>query len=185
MTLITTLAVQGLFFFLLLLPFIFILFLIIPNRKYTDVLEYEIDEKIKCLNSKDRLSFNYKNVKVSLKRVEDKLLIEPYSNKIIESLLRVLGFFLAMFLVLIILAVVAEFLDSMGIGDKSFSDGTVRIVSWSGMLIFSAGEFWYIYVFIFYFFSKLIRKKVLNKLLIWKHKKNWNEFYLKYEQFRY
>ena len=72
---------------------VLILYFIIPNRKFTELSENEIDEEIKILNFEDRLSFNYKNVKVSLKRDDDKLLIEPYFNKIIESLLRALGFF--------------------------------------------------------------------------------------------
>jgi hypothetical protein len=138
---------SGLLAFVLI---VLILYFIIPNRKFTVVSENEIDEEIKILNFEDRLSFNYKNVKVSLKRDNDKLLIEPYFNKIIESLLRILGFFLAMFLLSPILG--------------------------KSLLLNCA---------ISYFFSKIIRKKVLNKLLIWKHKKNWKEFYFKYEQFRY
>ena len=138
---------SGLLAFVLI---VLILYFIIPNRKFTVVSENEIDEEIKILNFEDRLSFNYKNVKVSLKRDNDKLLIEPYFNKIIESLLRILGFFLAMFLLSPILG--------------------------KSILLNCA---------ISYFFSKIIRKKVLNKLLIWKHKKNWKEFYFKYEQFRY
>ena len=173
---------SGLLAFVLI---VLILYFIIPNRKFTVVSENEIDEEIKILNFEDRLSFNYKNVKVSLKRDDDKLLIEPYFNKIIESLLRILGFFLAMFLLFFILTVIASFLDSIRLGERSFSDGTVRIVSWRGMLAFSYDKFWYVYCAISYFFSKIIRKKVLNKLLIWKHKKNWKEFYFKYEQFRY
>ena len=169
------------------ISFLSLIYFIIPNRKFTVVSENEIDEEIKILNFEDRLSFNYKNVKVSLKRDNDKLLIEPYFNKIIESLLRILGFFLAMFLLFFILTVIASFLDSIRLGERSFSDGTVRIVSWRGMLAFafSYDKFWYVYCAISYFFSKIIRKKVLNKLLIWKHKKNWKEFYFKYEQFRY
>jgi len=132
------------------ISFLSLIYFIIPNRKFTEVSENEIDEEIKILNFEDRLSFNYKNVKVSLKRDNDKLLIEPYFNKIIESLLRILGFFLAMFLLSPILG--------------------------KSLLLNCA---------ISYFFSKIIRKKVLNKLIIWKHKKNWKEFYFKYEQFRY
>ena len=158
---------------------VLILYFIIPNRKFTELSENEIDEEIKILNFEDRLSFNYKNVKVSLKRDDDKLLIEPYFNKIIESLLRALGFFLAMLIVMIILTVIASFPVSMRVGDTLFSDGTARSVSWPAMLFVSA------YMAISYFFSKIIRKKVLNKLLIWKHKKNWEEFYFKYEQFRF
>jgi len=158
---------------------VLILYFIIPNRKFTELSENEIDEEIKILNFEDRLSFNYKNVKVSLKRDDNKLLIEPYFNKIIESLLRALGFFLAMLIVMIILTVIASFLVSMRGGDTLFSDGTARSVSWPAMLFVSA------YMAISYFFSKIIRKKVLNKLLIWKHKKNWEEFYFKYEQFRF
>jgi hypothetical protein len=170
---------------LIIAPFILILYLIIPKRKYKEVSENEIDDSIKSLNNKERISFKYKNVNVSLKRANDRLLIEPYSSKIIESLLRLFGFFLSVFIVFFVLGIVAQFLDSMGVGDKSFSDGTARSVSWVGILNISANKIWYVYMTIFYFFGKIIRTKVLNKLLYWKNKKNWNEFYLKYSEFRY
>ena len=175
----------GPFQILFLLLFLLIPLIIIPNRKFKEILENEIDEKIKNLNLKERVSFNYKGAKISLKRINNKLKIEPYTNRFIELLLRVLGFFLAMFLVLFILAFMVQFLDSMGVGDRSFSDGTVTDVSWQGILQISARKVWFIYFIIFYYFGKIIRKKVFNKFLIRKYKKDWDEFYSKYDSFKY
>ena len=45
---------------LIISPFILILYFIIPNRKYNEVSENEIDDKIKSLNYKERISFKYK-----------------------------------------------------------------------------------------------------------------------------
>ncbi len=170
---------------LIISPFILILYFIIPNRKYNEVSENEIDDKIKSLNYKERISFKYKNVRVSLKRNDDRLVIAPYSNKIVESLLRLLGFFLSMFIVFFVLALLTQFLDSMGVGDKTYSNGYAKSVSWSALFLSSTYKFWYLYITIFYFFGRIIRTKILNKLLYWKNKKNWNEFYLKYSEFRY
>lgn len=170
---------------LIISPFILILYFIIPKRKYKEVLENEIDDTIKSLNYKERVSFKYKNVKVSLKRVNDRLLIEPYSNKIIESLLRFLGFFLSMFIVTFVIALTAQFLDSMGVGDTTYSNGYAKSVSWSGMFQISFEKIWYVYITIFYFCGRIIRTKILNKFLFWRHKINWNEFNLKYSKFRY
>lgn len=170
---------------LIISPFILILYFIIPNRKYNEVSENEIDDKIKSLNYKERISFKYKNVRVSLKRDDDRLLIAPYSNKIVESLLRLLGFFLSMFIVSFVLALLAQFLDSMGVGDKTYSNGYARFVSWSGIFQSSAEKIWYVYITIFYFFGRIIRTKILNRFLYWKHKNNWEEFNLKYSKFRY
>jgi hypothetical protein len=170
---------------LIILPFILILYFIIPNRKYDEISENEIDNTIKSLNHKERISFKYKNVRVSLKRDKDKLLIEPYSNKIVESLFKFLGFFLSMFIVIFVLGLFAGFLDSMGVGDKTYSNGYARSVSWSAMLQISAGEIWYVYFIIFYFFGRIIRTKILSKLLYWRHKDNFIEFNLKYSKYRY
>lgn len=166
-------------------PIILILYFVIPKRKYKEVSENEIDETIKSLNLKERISFKYKNVKVSLKRVNDSLLIEPYRNKITELGLRFLGFFLSILIILIPLNIIVHFLDSMGVGDRSYGDGTFRSVSWRGILNFSSRKLWFVYVFIFYFIGRLIKSRFLIKLLIWKHKKNWKEFNLKYSKFRY
>ena len=55
---------------LIILPFILILYFIIPNRKYDEISENEIDNTIKSLNHKERISFKYKNVRVSLKEIK-------------------------------------------------------------------------------------------------------------------
>lgn len=175
----------GLFQVLFLLLFLLIPLILIPNRKFKEILENEIDEKIKSLNLKERVSFNYKGAKISLKRIDNKLKIEPYTNRFIELLLRVLGFFLAMFLVGLVLAFMTQFLDSMGVGDRSFSDGTARSVSWQGIVQISARELWFMYFIIFYYFGKIIRKKVFNRLLVIKYKKDWDEFCSKYDSFKY
>ena len=170
---------------LIISPFILILYFIIPKRKYKEISENAIDDTIKSLNYKVRISFKYKNVKVSLKRVNDRLLIEPYSNKIVESLLRLLGFFLSIFIVFFVLALLAQFLDSMGVGNKTYSNGYSRSVSWSGIFLSSVDKIFYVYITIFYFFGRIIRTKILNRFLYWKHKNNWEEFYLKYSKFTY
>ena len=166
-------------------PIILVLYFIIPNRKFKEVSENEIDEKIKILNFKERLSFNYKNVKVSLKRVDNKLLIEPYSNKIIELLFRIIGFFLSFLIIVILFTLLGTFLNSINFGDTNLANGNVRIYNWNVLFQNSMDSFIFIYLVIFYFLGKYFRKKVLNKLLIKKHKKDWDEFCLKYAEFRY
>ena len=175
----------GLFQILFLSLFLLIPLIIIPNRKFKEILENEINEKIKNLNLKERISFNYKAAKISLKRIDNKLKIEPYTNRFIELLLRVLGFVLAMLIVAFIGSFMAQFLDSLGVGDRSFSDGTARSVSWKGGFLISTNKGWFIYLIIFYYFGKIIRKKVFNKFLIRKYKKDWHEFYSKYNSFKY
>lgn len=170
---------------LIISPFILILYFIIPKRKYKEISENAIDDTIKSLNYKERISFKYKNVKVSLERVNDRLLIEPYSNKIVESLLRLLGFFLSIFIVFFVLALLAQFLDSMGVGNKTYSNGYARSVSWSGIFLSSIDKIFYVYITIFYFFGRIIRTKILNRFLYWKHKNKWEEFNLKYSKFTY
>ena len=130
---------QILFFLLLLL----IPLIIIPNRKFKQILENEINEKIMNLNLKERISFNYKASKISLKRIDNKLKIEPYTNRFIELLLRTAGFVIAMLIVAFIGSFMAQFLDSMGVGDRSFSDGTARSVSWQGVFQISARKGWF------------------------------------------
>ena len=170
---------------LIISPFILIPYFIIPKRKYKEISENAIDDTIKSLNYKERISFKYNNVKVSLKRVNDRLLIEPYSNKIVESLLRLLGFFLSIFIVFFVLALLAQFLDSMGVGNKTYSNGYARSVSWSGIFLSSIDKIFYVYITIFYFFGRIIRTKILNRFLYWKHRNNWEEFNLKYSKFTY
>ena len=170
---------------LIISPFILILYFIIPKRKYKEISENAIDDTIKSLNYKERISFKYNNVKVSLKRVNDRLLIEPYSNIIVESLLRLLGFFLSIFIVFFVLALLAQFLDSMGVGNKTYSNGYARSVSWSGIFLSSIDKIFYVYITIFYFFGRIIRTKILNRFLYWKHRNNWEEFNLKYSKFTY
>lgn len=170
---------------LLLIIFIIPCLILIPNRKFTNILDSAIDEKINKLNLKERISFSYKGAKISLKRVGSKLKIEPYTNRFSELLLRVFGFLLAMLIVLFILSSAATFLDSMGVGDKSYGNGYARSVSWVGFVQISIDRFIYIYLIIFYFFGKIIRKKVLNRLLNRKFRKEWNEFYTKYHSFKY
>lgn len=170
---------------LIISPFILILYFITPKWKYKEISENSIDDTIKSLNYKERISFKYKNVKVSLKRVNDRLLIEPYSNKIVESLLRLLGFFLSIFIVFFVLALLAQFLDSMGVGNKTYSNGYARSVSWSGIFLSSIDKIFYVYITIFYFFGRIIRTKILNRFLYLKHKNNWEEFNLKYSKFTY
>jgi hypothetical protein len=179
------LMVIGPFQLILLLLLLLIPLIVIPNRKYKEISENEIDQKVKNLNLKERISFKYKGVKVSLKRIGNKLKIEPYTNRFIELLFRVLGFSLAMIIVIFVLVFVAQFLDSMGVGDKSLSDGTFVSFSWQAWLQNSTNQAWFIYFIIFYFFGKLLREKIFNAFLIRKHKKVWDEFYTKYHFFKY
>jgi hypothetical protein len=175
------------FFFKILIIFspILVCYFIIPNRKFKEVSENEIDEKIKILNSKGRLSFNYRNVKVSLKRVNNKLLIEPYSNKIIELLFRIIGFILSFLIIIILLTLIGTFLNSINFGDTDSGGDFVRRTNWNAFFENSIQSFAIIYFVIFYFSGKYFRKKILNKLLIKKHKNDWDEFCLKYAEFRY
>ena len=90
-----------------------------------------------------------------------------------------------MFIVTFVIALTAQFLDSMGVGDTTYSNGYAKSVSWSGMFQISFEKIFYVYITIFYFCGRIIRTKILNKFLYWRHKINWNEFNLKYSKFRY
>ena len=155
----------------------------IDQKKYVN--ENEINETIKNLNVNDKFSIEFKNIKISLKRIGEKLIIEPYCNNTVNSIFKILGFFLAVFILSGTLVMITDLLDYMKVGDRTYSDGYATDLSWHGVLMYSSREFFYLYTIAFYFLGRLLRKKVLNKLLVLKYYKDWKEFKSKYSEFKY
>ena len=72
------------------------------------------------------------------------------------------------------------------VGDGTYSNGFAYYTNWvDGLMLSTKGFGPLVYIIIFYFFGRIIRTKILNKLLYWKHKNSWDEFNLKYSKFRY
>ena len=170
---------------IILIPFIIIVYFVIPNRKFKNILENEIDEKIKALEPKERVSLDYKKIKISLKRVNNKLVIEPYTNKIIELLFRIIGFFFSFLVIIIILTLLGMLLNTIGLGNTNLADGRVRIYNWNAVFQNSMESFGFLYFIAMYFFGRYLRRKALNTLLIKKHKNDWDEFLNKYAGFKF
>jgi hypothetical protein len=179
------------------LLFLIISYFILPNRKFKKVKKKKVGETILNLKPKERVSFSYKKLKISLKRndkydidgnPQNKLIIEPYSKKEIELLFRNIGFWFSAFAVAFFFSVLGIFLDSINfLGSDSASDGymwdynwTHILTSWTGTKLGSI-----VYITFCVISGKYFRKKILNKFLIRKHKDIWEEFNLKYSKFKY
>ena len=190
---------ESLFFFILFLYLLFLIisYFVLPNRKFKKVKKKKVGETIFNLKPKERVSFSYKKLKISLKRnkaynidgnPQNELIIEPYSKKEIELLFRNIGFWFSAFAVAFILSVFGNFLDSINfLGSDSASDGymwdynwTHILTSWTGTKLGSI-----VYITFCVISGKYFRKKILNKFLIRKHKDIWEEFNLKYSKFKY
>lgn len=152
----------------------------VDQKKYVN--ENEINETIKNLNVNEKFSIEFKNIKISLKRIGEKLIIEPYCNNTVNSIFKILGFFLAVFILSGTLVMITDLLDYMKVGDRTYSDGYATKVSWHGVYMYSSRE---LYTIASYFLGRLLRKKVLNKLLVLKYYKDWKEFKSKYSEFKY
>ena len=152
----------------------------VDQKKYVN--ENEINETIKNLNVNEKFSIEFKNIKISLKRIGEKLIIEPYCNNTVNSIFKILGFFLGVFILSGTLVMITDLLDYMKVGDRTYSDGYATKVSWHGVYMYSSRE---LYTIASYFLGRLLRKKVLNKLLVLKYYKDWKEFKSKYSEFKY
>ena len=165
---------------------IIITLLIIPNRNFQLISLEEIDRMIKNINMGERISFYYKGVKISLKRVKDKLIIEPYSSKLIELLFRhigfIVGFFMLCLFAFLIISLIGLSLNFLlNIPNENVTNGFGNIGEQLG-----DSKSFYIVVFIFSFLiGKFFRKKVLNKLLVLGCKNEWEEFYKNYNTFKF
>mgnify|MGYP004048166539 CR=1 FL=1 len=185
-----------------LILFLYLLFLIIsyfvlPNRKFKKVKKKKVGETIFNLKPKERVSFSYKKLKISLKRdakydidgnPQNKLIIEPYSKKEIELLFRNIGFWFTLFALAFFFSFLGIFLDSINfLGSDSASDGYMWDYNWTHILTsWTSTKLGSIVCITFCVISgKYFRKKILNKFLIRKHKDIWEEFNLKYSKFKY
>ena len=114
-------SVYFLILFLYLL-FLIISYFVLPNRKFKKVKKKKVGETIFNLKPKERVSFSYKKLKISLKRNKaynidgnplNDLIIEPYSKKEIELLFRNIGFWFTLFALAFFFSFLGIFLDSI------------------------------------------------------------------------
>ena len=159
---------------ILLLLVIIPLWFSIPNRNFVNIKYEEIDERVRNLNPKQRISFQYKNIKVSLKKTESNIIIEPYTHKILELLIRILAFVFVAIVIWFFLSLLASILDYFNVGDRNLGNENASFINWQALLI-SSGKLWYIYFLIFYFSGKFLRKKFISRLFYYRFKHDWNE----------
>lgn len=186
---------ESLFFFILFLYLLFLIisFFVLPNRKFKKVKKKKVGETIFNLKPKERVSFSYKKLKISLKRnkaynidgnPQNELIIEPYSKKEIELLFRNIGFWFSVFFFMTLLMLLGFFLDSIPFlgppSSNQYINWQVILTAWTGTKLGSI-----IFISLCVISGKYFRKKILNKFLVRKHKDIWEEFNLKYSKFKY
>lgn len=155
--------------------------LIIPNRKFKKLNEDAILDIIKNLKNKERISFRFKKIKVSIKRKGNELIVEPYTTKFTEFIHRLISFFTVAVVLIFILSIIAYVLDSFNVGDGYVGNDQYRSVSWQGVLVNSLDKFIYIYLIIFFFLGRLVRKKIIHQLIVMRNKDIWSEFNFIYQ----
>jgi len=156
-----------------------------PKRNYRSIESTNVKETIKGLNENEIQSFKYGDIEVSVKRKNNRILIEPYLPRLKEALLRAIAFGASICLIFILLGVIANIFDIFDVGDNVYDDFTVRDVNWNGVLSYTAGKFWYVYMIIAFVIGKQIRLKWINKFLQRKNQKQWDVFNQTYSEYEY
>lgn len=157
-----------------------------PKRNYRSVESTDVKETIKGLNEHEILSFKSDDIEVSVKRKNNRILIEPYLPRLKEALVRAVAFGVSICLISILLGVIAIILDIFHVGDIEYDDFKAKDVNWkSGVLPYYAGKFWYVNMIIAIVIGKQIRLKLINKFLQRKNQKQWDVFNQTYSEYEY
>jgi len=155
-----------------------------PNRNYRNVESSDIDKTIKGLSENEIQSFKSGNIEVSVKRKNNRILIEPYLTRVKEALIRTVAFGVALFLISVLLGIIATVLNVFDVGDIEYDNYKAKDVNWSNVATYFASKFWYIYMIVAILLGKQIRLKFINRLLQRHQQEQWdvlNQTYSEYE----
>ena len=144
-----------------------------PKRNYRSIESTDVKETIKGLNEHEIQSFKSDDIEVSVKRKNNRILIEPYLPRVKEAFFRAVSLVLSFYLLIILLVPIASVLEHF------------KLYAESDIVIYSAGKFWYVYMIVSFAISRQIRLKLINKNLQRRNQKQWDVFNQTYSEYEY
>ena len=156
-----------------------------PKRNYRNIESSDIDKTIGGLVENEIQSFQSDDIAVSIKRKNNRIVIEPYLPRVKEAFIRTLAFCLSIFLISSLLGIIASALNVFNVGDIEYDDYKAKDVNWNNVATYFARKFWYVYMVIAVLFGKQIRLKFINRIIQRSKQEQWEAFNQAYSDFEY
>lgn len=156
-----------------------------PKRNYRKIESSDIERTIRGLAENEIQSFQSDNIEVSIKRKNNRILIEPYLTRVKEALIRTVAFGISVFLISVLLGIIATVLNVFDVGDIEYDNYKAKDVNWSNVATYFARKFWYVYMIIAILLGKQIRLKFINRILQRHQQEQWDVFIQTYSEYEY